>query len=622
MLNRTSFFIRFFLSLSAVIATAIAVPAYYFSTSMEENLLKNIENKAFEKLELISLFFDFDNNVTLSHTKSRKLEDMLAAQNLRLTLIRNDGEVLYDTGVNSKDIEAMDNHLDRMEVKEAIVSGKGKSLRHSNTLNVDFIYVAERLGNNYILRLAFPKTEFAAQQAQDRRSIFIIFLVGLVASLLLALWFSYRIKNQLKNMVDVVQAISLGKYESRLHHIPGQEFTGLAKAVNRMARNIQKQLAITKEQSLQLEVIFDTMNDGILLLDNQGFVKHSNRALRALCPNLPNLDSIPNELKIPVIECIASPILQNNVDRMLNLNNIRQNQEQDIENSCYLEIELFQNRHFALTLAKPQNFTDNMALVIVLHEVSDLVRLEAVRKDFVANVSHELRTPLTAIQGYAETIENMVELPEKSRRFAQIIHKHGSYLHTMIEDLLALARIENPNENFMLSQVSALKALNTAIVFCSRMAQNNNLHLIVNIDEELMVLAEKTQIERVFRNLLENACRYALPESDIRIYAKKENNFCVFTVENRGVYISPEHIERIFERFYRVEKDRSTINNGGSASTGLGLAICKHIIDRHGGSIKAESIKCDGYGVTSFIFTLFLAETKTENNLNYGENNE
>ncbi len=622
MINKTSFFIRIFLSLSAVIVIAIAVPAYYFSDSLEENLIESVENKAFEKLDLISLFFDFEQEIILSSDNYDKLGKTLASQDLRLTLIRNDGEVLYDTGLNSKDIAGMDNHLDRIEIKEAIKSGKGTSVRHSNTLEIDFIYVAKLLDNGYILRLAFPQTEFVAQKDSVEQSIIVIFLIGLMLSLLLALWFSYRIKNQLKNMVDVVEAISYGKYKSRLHHVPGQEFATLARAVNRMARNIEKQLIITKEQSAQLQVIFDTMNDGILLLDNQGFVKHSNKALRSLCPTIPDGDAIPENLKIPVIECIASPILQNSVDKLLGLTSVnQQNNQSTKDNACYLEIELFQGRHFALALAKPENFTDNMALVIVLHEITDLVRLETVRKDFVANVSHELRTPLTAIQGYAETIESMAELPEDSRRFAQIIHKHGSYLNTMIEDLLALARIENPNENFMLSQVYVLEALNTAITFCNKLIQNNNLTFTIEMDQNLMVLAEKSQLERVFRNLLENACRYSLPDSSIKISAITEGDLCIFAVENRGVYISPEHIERIFERFYRVEKDRSNINNNGAASTGLGLAICKHIIDRHGGSIRAVSTKQDGYGVTTFIFTLFLAKPTTEINSNHGENN-
>ncbi len=608
-MGKMSFFLRFFLSLFAVIATAIAIPAYYFSGNLEKRLLQTTEDYAFEKLQLISLYFDFNSEDPIQESSYQNFDNILTKQSLRLSLINSKGKVIYDTGLNAEDTKNMDNHSDRIEIKQAQKNQKGISIRHSNTLSIDFIYVAELFENGYVLRLALPYTKYITEKSNINNSIITICFIGLIISILLAVWFSYIIKNQLEKMLNVVESISLGKFKSRLHHVPWQEFSVLANAVNRMAENIERQLEIGKLQSLQLEVIFDTMKDAILLLDSQGFVRHTNKALRTLCPFMTDNDAIPSEQKIPVIECIASPMLQNTVDTMLQLNDFKNNDE-PCDGVCYLEVELFAGRHFAMSLAKPENPSESMGLVIVLHEITDLVRLETVRKDFVANVSHELRTPLTAIQGYAETIENMSELPAESRRFAQIIHKHGSYLNTMIEDLLSLARIENNNENFMLSQVSPLEALNTAIVFCNKLISQNNLSFKIDIDSNIMVLAEKVYLERVFRNLLENACRYALPDSEISISATVQANYCVFTVENKGVYISSEHIDRIFERFYRVEKDRATVNgNNGHGSTGLGLAICKHIIEKHGGTIKAMSELHNGYGITSFIFTLFMAKT-------------
>ncbi len=617
MIRKSSFFVKIFLCLTAVIATATIVPAYYFSADMEESQLKTIEAQAFDKLQILSMNFEFNTAQILTAEQESKLEPVLKEQDLRLSVIRKDGIVIYDSGLNSKNVAEMDNHNDRPEFIKAIETGKGSSVRYSNTLKTDFIYVAKLQPNKDVIRLAFPYTNYIKQNEENYKNILQIFLIGLVISLLLALFFSYRIKHKLKEMVSVVESISLGKYDSRLHHVPGQEFAALADAVNRMAHNIERQLGIVRYQSLQLQVILNTMQDGVLLLDTQGNVRHSNKAIRELAPRLPESDRIPSTMKIPVIECVASPLLQNSVDQMLKQNG------SDTNNIQHLDIELFPGRHFVLSLAKPENPSENMGLVIVLHEISDIVRLETIRRDFVANVSHELRTPLTAIQGYAETIENMAELPEDCRRFAQIIHKHGSYLNTMIEDLLSLARIENPNESFVLSQVLAAEALSTAANFCNKALQHQHLKLKIDMDSKLLVQADKIQLERVFRNLLENACRYANTGSQINVYSKIHGNMCSFTVENTGSYIAPEHIERIFERFYRVEKDRNNSNNNGTGpSTGLGLAICKHIIERHGGNIKVQSTMVDGYGVTAFTFTLFLADKPLELPADKEDNNE
>lgn len=641
MLGKMSFFIRILLCLTAVIVIAITIPAYYFSVSLQKNLLEETKKQAFEKLEIVNISLKFDDENISPQTEYKKLEKALAKQNLRLTIMKITGDVIYDSSVDSNAVSFMDNHADRPEFKNAMDMKEGFSLRYSNTLNTNFIYVASLLDNGHILRLAFPYDTFEKRMNIMLKAIIFIFALSMLLALALAFALSYGIKKQLKTMLDVIDAISFGKYNSRLHHVPGKEFAVLAQAVNRMAENIENQLNIKREQSVQLEGIFHTMQDGILLLDSSGNVKHTNKALRKLCSHLPDEDMMPEDQKMQVIECIASPLLQNTIDTILKPQKTSHNihlspipldpstpiescsQKQGLEqlltetnnSHCYLELELFSGRHFAIYLAKPETPTKDMGLVIVVHEITEIMHLEKIRKDFVANVSHELRTPLTAIQGYAETLESMPELSNDCRRFAQIIHKHGSYLNVMIEDLLSLARIENEKESFVLSHVSALDAFNTAAGFCHNALQKNKLELEVNISDKIMVQANRTHLERVFRNLLENACRYSLPESSILIYTKTNQSTCEFIIENQGIYISPEHIERIFERFYRVEKNRSSSLNasGSGASTGLGLAICKHIIDRHGGTIRAQSTNHKTYGVSSFIFTLSLVDAQLNN---------
>ncbi len=604
-----SFFMRIFLYLVAAIVTALLIPAYFFYASTQESFLVDAKNQAFDELEIASLFFQLDNEKVLPRIPYETIRQRLATQNLRLTLMKNNGDVVFDSGLSEEETKEMDNHADRPEFLAALSESRGFSKRYSNTLDIDFIYVAKPLGEDFVLRLASPFKIYAERLDELFKAIAFVCVFGIVAALLLAFGLSYTIKRQFKTMLDVIEAISFGKYASRLHYVPGKEFVPLANAVNRMAENIQDQLSVMREQSIQLEVIFATMRDGIVLLDNAGNVRRTNAAFRQLlCPSLPDRDIVPEHNKIQMIECLASPLLQNKIEEILQYEEVKAEGKNPAQLHHSLKLEIFAGRHFTVYLARPKKINKNIALIIGFHEITDLVRLEKIRKDFVANVSHELRTPLTAIQGYAETLENMQELPENGRKFATIIHKHSAYLGSLIEELLSLARLENGKEQFEFGQVSALSAFNVAANFCRNIIEQKGLELTVDIDENCLVYASQPELERVFLNLLENACRYAQEQSRIRVLSQIKDGICTFCVENTGVYIPAEHIERIFERFYRVEQDRGS----DRLSTGLGLAICKHSIDRHGGSIWAESVSHGEYATTSMIFTLPLASQHTE----------
>lgn len=681
-----SFFLRIFFSLIAVIVVATAVPAYYFSQNLQKNMILDIEEQAFDKLELMTLFFHIDEEYTTPKIAYNEINAQLEALHLRLTLIDEHGEVLFDSQVPENSLDDLDNHADRIEIKGAMTEGKGVSSRFSNTLNTNFIYVATRLKNGDLLRIAYPHKNVEKRIANVQRTMMYVFIASLLFAFAIAFMLSFGIKKQLKTMIDVVDAISLGKLGSRLRYVPGQEFAVLASAVNRMAENIEDHLDIMQEQSMQLKVIFNTMQDGILLLDSKGNIRQSNKALREIAPyishTLKNIhdvnehshegtfdaDIMPDNINMQIIECINSPILQNAIEMILksdgnelateHMDNTGSNNISKTVNSYtaptgnatgnvtgtsigvqtqslitqtgalsyYIELELFAGRFFAISLAKPENPSQAMGLVLVIHEITEIVRLENVRRDFVANVSHELRTPLTSIQGYAETLATMPELSDACKRFAQIIYKHGNYLNTMIDDLLALARIENTQEVCLLEAIDPNEALEIALDFCDKAMQKQNIGLENTLPEninDIKVQANKAHLERVFRNLLENACRYAVPHSVIKVFAKEEENMCMFTVQNKGARIPQEDIERIFERFYRVEKGRQTYtstnttdnnlnadtnNSTNGTATGLGLAICKHIIERHGGRIWAQSVELEEEGtslaLTSFHFTL------------------
>jgi two-component system phosphate regulon sensor histidine kinase PhoR len=245
---------------------------------------------------------------------------------------------------------------------------------------------------------------------------------------------------------------------------------------------------------------------------------------------------------------------------------------------------------------------EGIGAIVVFHDISELKRLEKVRRDFVANVSHELRTPLTSIKGYAETIlTEGSEDSESAREFLEIILKHSNHMSNMVDDLLQLARLEAREQSIEFKSVNAVDALNSAWLDCSSLAGERSINLENLLPEEgVLVRADSEQLEQVFRNLLENAVKYGPLGGTVTIACDFDPVMATFQVTDQGPGIPIQDQPRIFERFYQVEKDRANHND----STGLGLAICRHIIQNHGGRIWVESPPQGETRGSAFFFTL------------------
>jgi len=276
---------------------------------------------------------------------------------------------------------------------------------------------------------------------------------------------------------------------------------------------------------------------------------------------------------------------------------------EDAENQPYkLQIVLEEERTYDVNIVRLPDRQREVGAVVVFHDISELKRLEKVRQDFVANVSHELRTPLTSIKGYAEILLSDAKPdPEVASSFLQVILKNANHMVKMVEDLLHLARLEAHQKSFNPVPVNASSALLTAWKACAHHAAAKGLHMENNLPEGgIQVLADFDQLVQVFRNLLENAIRYSPSNEALTISCTQSENNVTFSVRDEGPGIPRQHQQRIFERFYRVEKHRS--DHWGS--TGLGLAICRHIIRNHGGRIWVRSSnRGEGRG-TTFSFKL------------------
>ena len=401
-------------------------------------------------------------------------------------------------------------------------------------------------------------------------------------------------------------AIGDGDYRRRLHLSPGGEFSALAEAINHMARRIESHIATITDQKTQLEAILDGMREGVMVLDAAGKIRVANPALRRIVPVSGDIAG-----RRP-IEAAPSPELQMACDRLLG------DHAEDAPSAASLEMELGPGRFYEVSLVRlgtdPADARRDHGAVLVFHDVSETRRLSRVRRDFAANVTHEMRTPLTSIKGYAETLLAAApELAPEKRRFLDVILKNANHMSKMVDDILTLARLEEQprtqdgadGAGRPAPAADPASALADAVRECEPLAQAKRLALDNQLPADLpRVRCDSGQLTQVWRNLLENAARFAPEGTRIVMQAVPDADGTTVTcgVLDQGPGIPPEERQRVFERFYRVERHRSKT----PGSTGLGLAIVKHIVERHGGRVWADRARGEMTGAAVF-FTLAVA---------------
>lgn len=575
---------RLFLCFLVIIMVTMVLPGLYIRQSIQENGIKETIHAAHREATLIQMM--------LQHSSIQKVEDLSSflqtigkALGIRITLIDADGNVVAESDIMPSEMKDLDNHADRMEIISALAKGPGTSVRYSETLRTHLVYVAipfEAIWNlpSGILRVAVPLEQVEQMISTAEYRWFGILALATILALLSAIGLSLRLEHSLKEMIRVVESIAAyptqGGGRRRLHILPGKEFRRLARSVNDMADRIEENLHTIAEHKAQLETILNSMDEGVLVIGAQGRIRLVNPALIKLFPQAAGAKGkMPMEV-IPIAE------LQQVLDTLL-------------KPSCVFpllttfEVEPRPEMVLNVHVIQPKESAHGVLAVAVFHDISEMARLMRVRKEFVANVSHELRTPLTAIIGYAETLRDMPpEDVESSKRFTETILRNAQHMADMVEDLLKLSRIESGAVPMELAPVHASDMLSDVITACKLMTTEHSLTLEVAVEPSIIIRADAHFIKQVFRNLIENACRYAPEGSTILITgeirgSKKDAGMALFSVQDQGPGIPEKDLQRIFERFYRVEKHR-----GSPASTGLGLAICKHIIERHEGQIWAE----------------------------------
>lgn len=504
----------------------------------------------------------------------------------RVTLIFPDGTV---AGESDKLPEQMGNHRERPEVKTAIEQGKpGQSVRFSISVRKNMLYVAVPVYRDGalagVVRTAMPLLRMEEVLGGIQHSLLWSAAAVLLLSALLSLFISRRISLPLERIKQGAERFAAGDFSYRLHSIGSVETGALAETMNEMAAQLEERLqTLTKERN-QREAVLFSMVEGVLAVDTTGHIISLNKAAARFF-SVFQPETAPGR---SIEEVFRNANLQRFVAEVLDGQDIRE---------CELELQNYSLQARGTNLLGAQN--RRIGAVVVFNDVSRLRRLENLRRDFVANVSHELKTPITSIKGFVETLlDGALKNPVESERFLKIVAKHADRLNSIIEDLLMLSRLEQGGEEAMeMQQTELCGILHSAVEVCAQRAAEKNISIKIDCSTALTATVNPPLIEQALINLIGNAVKYSVDGKTVIVSARAENNGIVLSVQDQGYGIETQHLDRLFERFYRVDKGRSRQEGG----TGLGLSIVKHITQAHGGTVSVQS----RYGEGS-TFSIFL----------------
>ena len=495
----------------------------------------------------------------------------------RITVILPSGRVIGDS---NEDPAVMDNHASRPEIVTALEDGVGQSIRYSLTLQKRMMYVAIPLKSKQkiiaVIRASLPVT--AIDQALEKINIKII-LGGLLISLIAAgisLFVSRRISRPIEKLKKGADFFARGNLSHRMPGTDVVEIDSLIEALNQMAGQLEDRLNTIVRQKNELSAVLSSMAEGIIAVDMDERIISVNKAAARFFEDVPQ-----NLLNRSIPEAIRNPVLQKFINRALSS---KENLEEDI--TLYQKGErILYVHHTPLENAVGQR----TGILVVMNDVTHLRKLENMRKDFAANVSHEIKTPLTAIKGFVETLRTGEDVdPKETQRFLSIIEKHVNRLTAIIEDLMKLSKIERQDEDseIYLEESSVKSVILSAIQTCREKTVAKNITVDLVCPEDLKARFDSRLMAQALVNLLDNAINYSGEKSEIQISAGLKDQELRISVQDHGIGIPKEHLSRLFERFYRVDKARSRDLGG----TGLGLAIVKHIAHAHGGRVTVDSI--------------------------------
>lgn len=473
------------------------------------------------------------------------------SERYRITWIQADGKVIYDTQAGA---DSMENHADRQEVKQALAEGEGSSSRYSDTLMEKTSYYARLLDDGSVLRVSTTYATAGLLVLGMLQPILVVLIAALVLSGILARRISKRIVEPM-NSIDLDRPLENDTYE---------ELSPLLNRINQQHKEIEMQMRYLKQRTDEFTQITESMKEGLILLDNKGNVLSINEAAQ----NILETDS----------DCIGQSFLS--IERSRNINNAIQSAFEEGHSEIYAQ---YGSREYQVDISRIESGGETVGAVLLAFDITEQQNAQRNRREFTANVSHELKTPLQGIIGSAELIENGMVKPEDMPRFIGHIRKEASRLVTLIEDIIRLSQLDEgrqmPSEQVDLFEL-AEEVRSVLEGACE--AKNINMKLM---GEHVSIDGVKRLLYEIIYNLCDNAVKYNNEGgiADIDISSDEKNAY--ITVRDSGIGIPQDQQERVFERFYRVDKSHSKESGG----TGLGLSIVKHAVSYHNGTVSMKS---------------------------------
>lgn len=475
----------------------------------------------------------------------------LKMSNVRITWVDNQGKVLYD---NESDAQIMDNHANREEIKEALKDGYGESVRYSKTLTTQSLYSAQRLDNGTVIRLSVTRHSILVLLFRMFQPLFLI----LVLAFLLSLWLSHSIAKSIVlplNRLDLDHPLENDAYE---------EISPLLRRIARHQKEVTEREVLLEQRQSEFDTIISKIKEGMILLDNNCRIISINQAAQ---------DILQTDQT-----CLGKDMLQ--ILRNLSLNNWLEKGLQGRKQEGILQLD---DAHYKVMVRPIQSEDKVTGLAILFFDVTDQLQAEQLRREFTANVSHELKTPLHLISGYSEMLASDVVAQKDVPQFAEKIHSESQRMIQLVEDIIKLSHLDE-SEELAMEPVNLYQISEEVLDSLSAKANERhiNLHLL---GEPAYITGNHALIHSLIYNLCDNAIIYNRDKGDVTVNVTSNKDNIVLTVQDTGVGIAKDEQERIFERFYRVDKSRSK-NLGG---TGLGLSIVKHAVNQHHADIKVES---------------------------------
>lgn len=578
------------LYVSYLIITLLSLTAVYILSSGAVSRFSERQTEQYlkEQAQLISRQVSSDFAAENRPALNRIADELDSKTSARLTFILPDGTVAGDT---DKASDQMGNHRNRPEIVDALTGHVGRSVRYSNTLRKNMMYVAVPVETDGmvhgVVRTAMPLTRMEQILDSVHHRIFIGGSVILLLAAILSLIVSRRISRPLERIKAGAKRFADGDFSFRLHTIGSSEISSLAETMNLMAEQLEERIQTVIHEKNQREAVLASMEEGVLAVDTEGQIISLNKAaaefFQVLHPETAPGRSIEEVFRNVRLQKFIGSVLKGQEPRECELT---------VRHSETYDLKVRGTNLFGMQGAR-------IGAVVVFTDVSRLRRLENLRSDFVANVSHELKTPITSIKGFIETLlDGAMNDPQEAGRFLQIVAKHADRLNAIINDLLTLSRLEQGDKQEMdLQNVRLAGLMNSAAEVCTHRASKKNITISIDCPDNLSASVNPPLIEQALINLISNAVKYSNADKEVRVSAEAVEDGVVLSVKDSGYGIAPEHLERLFERFYRIDKGRSRQEGG----TGLGLAIVKHIAQAHGGTVSVESTFGKGSAFSIFI---------------------